>query len=73
MSFSIASYEPRPQMPLTLRPVVTPGNNPNLFQEKVRLIRTATATRLGDIKQNYKGMMLPGSQYLSPICESYRA
>src|SRR5436190_21862583 len=54
MSFTIANYEPRPQMPLTLRPVVTPGNNPGLFpREGGRTGRGAT---------NFKGLMLPGSK-----------
>ena len=37
MSHAVANYEPRPQMPLTLRPVTTPGNNPLAWarQEKV--------------------------------------
>ena len=37
MSHAVANYEPRPQMPLTLRPVTTPGNNPLGWarQEKV--------------------------------------
>lgn len=35
---NISEYMPKPQMPLTLRPVVTPGSNPLQFQnEKARL------------------------------------
>ncbi|KAG0645857.1 RSC complex subunit rsc9 [Hyphodiscus hymeniophilus] len=38
MSNAVANYEPRPQMPLSLRPVTTPGNNPLGWarQEKAR-------------------------------------
>ena len=61
-SFSIANYEPRPQVPLTLRPVLTPGNNPSLFKERVKKIREAHAIKLGKISPSYRGMMLPGSK-----------
>ena len=63
MSFSIANYEPRPQMPLTLRGVITPGNNPILFKERQRISREARAGKLGTSAPSYKGMMLPGSKF----------
>ena len=63
MSFSIANYEPRPQMPLTLRGVITPGNNPTLFKERQRISREARAGKLGTSAPSYKGMMLPGSKF----------
>ena len=63
MSFSIANYEPRPQMPLTLRGVITPGNNPTLFRERQRISREARAGKLGNSTPSYKGMMLPGSKF----------
>ena len=62
MSFTIANYEPRPQMPLTLRGVITPSNNPNLFKERVRLVKEATASRLNKSLPTHKGLMLPGSK-----------
>ena len=64
MSFSVANYEPRPPMPLTLRGVVTPSNNPSLFKEKQRLARES---RLGHQGRSlvHKGMMKPGGT--SPI------
>lgn len=33
-SFNIQNYEPRQPMPLTLRPVTTPGSNPALFYQQ---------------------------------------
>jgi chromatin structure-remodeling complex subunit RSC9 len=63
-SFTIANYEPRPQIPLTLRPVITPGNNPGLFKDRFKRLREAQAARAaGKDRQNHKGMMLPGSKY----------
>ncbi|KAI9826588.1 MAG: Chromatin structure-remodeling complex protein rsc9 [Thelocarpon impressellum] len=66
MSFTVANYEPRPQMPLTLRPVVTPGNNPGLFKERQRIAREAKSVREAGTSQNYKGMMLPGTGFEGP-------
>ena len=38
MSYSLANYEPRPPIPLTLRGVTTPANNSILFyQQKQKL------------------------------------
>ncbi|KAI9682393.1 MAG: Chromatin structure-remodeling complex protein rsc9 [Caeruleum heppii] len=65
MSFTIANYEPKTQMPLTLRPVITPGNNPILFKERQRTLRDARAARDRNA-QNYKGMMLPGTGFSGP-------
>ncbi|SLM34566.1 DNA-binding RFX-type winged-helix domain [Lasallia pustulata] len=66
MSFSIAGYEPKPQMPLTLRGVITPGNNPALFKERQRISREARAGKLGTSAPSYKGMMLPGTGFDGP-------
>ena len=62
MHFSIANYEPRPQMPLTLRPILTPGNNPDRFKDQIRRMREEAAKKLGARPSNYIGMMLPGSK-----------
>ncbi|KAL9047004.1 MAG: hypothetical protein Q9214_000312 [Letrouitia sp. 1 TL-2023] len=49
MSNSVANYEPRPPMPLTLRGVTTPANNSALFyQQKQRLIG-GKASRAKDV------------------------
>lgn len=63
MSFTVANYEPRPQMPLTLRGVVTPGNNPGLFQERQRATSDATASNTAKSPPTHKGLMLPGSKF----------
>jgi chromatin structure-remodeling complex subunit RSC9 len=39
MSHAVATYEPRPQMPLTLRPVITPGNNLAEWTRRQKLIK----------------------------------
>ncbi|CAF9936951.1 MAG: Chromatin structure-remodeling complex protein rsc9 [Alectoria fallacina] len=58
--FAIANYEPRPQMPLTLRPIMTPSYNAGLFEERQKLARTARKVELGLISPSTKGMMKPG-------------
>ena len=62
----MANYEPRPQVPLTLRPVVTPGNNLNLFKERQRMLKEAKAAKESRPAANYKGLMLPGSRWSIP-------
>ena len=60
----IANYEPRPPMPLTLRCVTTPGNNPSLFKEQQRILRDRRLAALGRAPaQTTKGMMEPGRKY----------
>lgn len=65
MSFSVANYEPRQQMPLTLRSVVTPGNNLGLFKERQKMARDAKIPQLEDT-MSQKGMMKPGGR-LAPL------
>lgn len=65
MSFTIANYEPRPQMPLTLRGVITPANNPILFKERQRIAKEATASKVSKFLPTHKGLMLPGSKSTS--------
>ena len=67
-SFAIANYEPRPPMPLTLRPILTPGNNPALFNERLRLAREARKIELGLISPSTKGMMKPGGKCSPSPC-----
>lgn len=62
MSFAIANYEPRPQMPLTLRGVITPANNPTMFKERQRIIKEAIAPKGSKVLPTHKGLMLPGSK-----------
>lgn len=59
---SLANYEPKQQVPLTLRPVVTPGNNPELFKANQKQLRDAYQARTSRAPLLTKGMMLPGSK-----------
>ena len=59
MSMTVANYEPRPQMPLTLRQVITPGNNPAEFARRERAMAAALSGRT--VSQPPK-IMLPGSE-----------
>ncbi|KAI9663570.1 MAG: Chromatin structure-remodeling complex protein rsc9 [Trizodia sp. TS-e1964] len=65
MPLTLANYEPRPQQALTLRPVVTPGNNPGFYKEKQRILQDAAAARSGQ-NAGYRGLMLPGTSYQGP-------
>lgn len=64
MSLAVANYEPRLQMPLTLRPIITPGNNPIEFARRQKALKDAAASAEG-IRSNTipRGMMLPGSKW----------
>jgi chromatin structure-remodeling complex subunit RSC9 len=67
MSFGVGNYEPRQPMPLNLRPVVTPGNNPDLFRDKQRALRESKVTKPNARKSGvHKGMMLPGTGFDGP-------
>ncbi|KAI9756214.1 MAG: autophagy protein 13 [Chaenotheca gracillima] len=65
-SFSTAAYEPRTHMPLTLRPVITPGNNFALFKDKQKAATEAREAREGRVKSSVKGVMLPGTGFEGP-------
>jgi chromatin structure-remodeling complex subunit RSC9 len=62
----VTNYEPRPQMPLTLRPVITPGNNPIEFARRQR----ALANQNGRGVNSFPRLMLPGSISPSTISAS---
>ncbi|KAI9736533.1 MAG: Chromatin structure-remodeling complex protein rsc9 [Claussenomyces sp. TS43310] len=66
MSHAVANYEPRPQMPLTLRPVVTPGNNPVEFARRQRALREHAASIAGTKAAPAPRMMLPGTGFDGP-------
>ena len=63
-TYSIANYEPRPQMPLSLRPIVTPGNNQQLFQAQVKKLRDAKLASLGLTPTT--SVMKPGAGFDGP-------
>lgn len=60
MSPAVTNYEPRPQMPLTLRQVITPGNNPAEFARRQRAL--ALAQTNGKPTASPPKLMLPGSE-----------
>jgi chromatin structure-remodeling complex subunit RSC9 len=64
MSQAVANYEPRPQMPLTLRPVITPANNPNEFAKRQRALREQALAATNSRPAPSQRMMLPGSKYI---------
>ncbi|RDL37043.1 ARID-like protein [Venustampulla echinocandica] len=67
MSLAVANYEPRPQMPLTLRPVITPGNNPVEFARRQKAKRDNLAAASGrPAPATNRGVMLPGSGFDGP-------
>ena len=63
VSMTLANYEPRPQLPLTLKPVTTPANNPEYFSQKRSRAKDDVAGRAA---QKHKGMMLPGTGFTGP-------
>jgi chromatin structure-remodeling complex subunit RSC9 len=64
-SLAVANYEPRPQMPLTLRPVVTPGNNPTEFARRKKALRDAALAANGRLPSTKRDMVLPGSKLIN--------
>lgn len=44
-NFKWEDYEPRPAMPLTLQPVVTPGSNPDIFYQRKHALRQRPIVR----------------------------
>lgn len=60
-SSAVANYEPRPQMPLTLRPVITPGNNAAEFKRRAVQAKQQQDAANG-VSQPTKGIMFPGSK-----------
>ncbi|KAL8686297.1 MAG: hypothetical protein Q9218_007203 [Villophora microphyllina] len=59
MPHSIANYEPRPPMPLTLRGVTTPANNSTRFYQEKKQAE-------GGNQKNEKDMTKPGCGYQGP-------
>lgn len=53
-------------MPLTLRPIVTPGNNYPVFQANIKKIREAKRTMLGLKSPVHHGVMKPGAGFDGP-------
>ncbi|KAI9702778.1 MAG: Chromatin structure-remodeling complex protein rsc9 [Candelina mexicana] len=66
MSSFIANYEPKPQMPLTLRPVITPAYSIAQFRERQKVLKETAAAKAGRTSPSYVGMMLPGTGFEGP-------
>jgi chromatin structure-remodeling complex subunit RSC9 len=58
-SFTIQNYEPRQPIALTLRPVVTPGNNPDLFYQRKAMIKAQSMPKLPPEPQQYLKHAVP--------------
>ncbi|ETN39507.1 uncharacterized protein HMPREF1541_05733 [Cyphellophora europaea CBS 101466] len=58
-SFNIQNYEPRQPMPLTLRPVTTPGSNPALFYQQKALAKAQSLPRPKPDPQQFFRHMIP--------------
>ncbi|KAG4420036.1 hypothetical protein IFR04_006795 [Cadophora malorum] len=66
MSLAVANYEPRPQMPLTLRQVITPGNSAVEFARLQKVLKDTAAAAHGRAHVSNKGIMLPGTGFDGP-------
>lgn len=62
-SMNLASYEPSQPVPLSLKPVITPGNNPDHYKLKRKLQQDAQASH---VTKKYNGLMLPGTGFIGP-------
>ena len=60
---TLANYEPRQQYPLSLKPLTTPANNPELYRLKRKQQQDAGASQ---IAKRFKGIMLPGTGFIGP-------
>ncbi|KAF2706396.1 hypothetical protein K504DRAFT_80118 [Pleomassaria siparia CBS 279.74] len=61
-SQTIMAYEPRPAVPVNLKPVVTPANNPEHF----RNLRMKYVVNRKNRPAPIRGMMLPGTGFSGP-------
>ncbi|RKF61832.1 Chromatin structure-remodeling complex subunit rsc9 [Erysiphe neolycopersici] len=61
-SSTVTNYEPRPQIPLTLRPIITPGNNPIEFAKRNKILQeNRRSDGSSRTQRQNKGVILPGS------------
>jgi len=63
---TLANYEPKQQIPLTLRPVNTPANNPEAFKALELARRDRILAKYTGASSMPKGMMLPGTGFTGP-------
>ncbi|KAK3115688.1 Chromatin structure-remodeling complex protein rsc9 [Teratosphaeriaceae sp. CCFEE 6253] len=62
-SSTLASYEPSQSYPLSLKPVITPANNPDHYRQQLK--RKADSA-MGPLAKKYKNIMLPGTGFTGP-------
>ncbi|KAF2171253.1 hypothetical protein M409DRAFT_63608 [Zasmidium cellare ATCC 36951] len=62
-SSTLASYEPAQAYPLSLKPVITPANNPDFYRNERKRKLEANA---GPLAKKYKNIMLPGTGFIGP-------
>lgn len=62
-SSTLASYEPSQSYPLSLKPVVTPSNNPEYYRNERKRKLEANA---GPLARKYRNIMLPGTGFIGP-------
>lgn len=60
---TLASYEPSQSYPLSLKPVVTPSNNPDYYRNERKRKLEANA---GPLARKYRNIMLPGTGFIGP-------
>ncbi|KAI6249386.1 Chromatin structure-remodeling complex subunit rsc9 [Erysiphe necator] len=67
ISSTVTNYEPRSQIPLTLRPIITPANNPIEFARRKKILEENRKTQgSGRTQRQNKGVILPGSGFEGP-------
>lgn len=59
---TIANYEPRAAVPSSMKPVMTPANNPEHFRQ----LRMKYVVNRKAKSRPINGMMLPGSEFDVP-------
>lgn len=62
-SATLASYEPSQAYPLSLKPVITPANNPEFYRNERKRKLEADA---GPLARKYRNIMLPGTGFIGP-------
>ena len=60
---TLANYEPQQSYPLSLKPVITPANNPDFYRNERKRKLEATA---GPLARKYRNIMLPGTGFIGP-------
>ncbi|KAK5124946.1 hypothetical protein LTR85_001136 [Meristemomyces frigidus] len=62
-SATLANYEPSQSYPLSLKPVITPANNPEHYRNVRKRKAEANA---GPLARKYRNIMLPGTGFIGP-------